>query len=148
MIKKLFEIFNTEVAKDYLFGEVGVTYDNTVNKFFLDKDIELPGLTIPVILYLETKDKKATEKQYNIFKKIESEFLNIENDLVSFLTSNLKGFRKDDLNKKYRIESITIPDIDKANFNWEIDLINMDDGFSHIVVEFEGFKASNYYVNA
>ena len=146
MIKRFLNSFKSDVAKDDFFGEVGVTFDEESNSYYLDKDIELADVHTPVILYLETKDKKASKLQFDIYRKIASEFTAIKGDLVDFLIANVKGFTKEDFNKKYRIESFTIPLQDGDDSNWEIDLLNLEDGFSHILVDFQDMKPNHYSV--
>ena len=144
MLNRILNTIKSEAAKDRFFGEVGISFDKYSHSFYLDKDIELAEVPTPVILYLETKDKNASKSQFEIYEKIDSEFPKIQKDLLDFLTDNVKGFGKEDINKRYRIESITIPVSGEADFNWEIDLINLEDGFTQIVVEFQELKPIHY----
>ena len=137
-------MFKSDAAKDDFFGEVGLTYDKLSNSFYIDKDIELDGVHTPVVLYIETNNKKASKRQFEVYKIIDSGFPQIKQVLVDFLSTSVAGLDKLNLEKNYRIESITIPVAVNADFKWEIDLINMEDGFSHILVEYHNLTPIHY----
>jgi len=53
------------------------------------------------------------------------------------------------LKKEYRLESITLPEtINEKEMKWEIDLLNLKDGFSRIIIELENNKPFHYSVEA
>ena len=55
----------------------------------------------------------------------------------------------DQLKKEYRLKSITLPEtINSDNMKWEMDLLNLKDGFSRIIIEMEKNKPMYYSVEA
>lgn len=147
MIKKLLGRLKSEVIMDSYFGEMGVSIDKSSKTYFIDKDIELEGIYTPVILYLEAFDKRSNKRQQKIFESINKDFPEIWHNTIDYLTEIKNYISKDVLKKEYRLESITIPvQTSAVNFEWTMDIINVKDGFSKIIVELENFNPKVYSV--
>lgn len=144
MIKKIIiNKFKFEVVIDTYFGEMGLAIDSDNKTYYLDKNIELTGVLTPVVLYVESKSKNSNTRQQRLFEEIIKKFPDIWRNTVVFLTRQIP-IQENSL-QDYRIESITIPSEDDTE-KWEMDLLNLKDGFSQITIEFEKFHPFHFSV--
>lgn len=138
-----------QLIKDSYFGEMGSVYDKFEGCYHLDKDIELESIHTPVILYVESKSERSNSNQQKAFEAIKRDFSKIWIDVGFFLINSEMSINEEQLKKNYRLESITIPvDIKKGKMIWELDLINLKDGFSRIVFGMKDFEPVHYSVEA
>ena len=149
MIKRLLKKLKPKAIKDSYFGEMGSTYDTSDGCFYLDKDIELEKIHTPVILYLKASDEKSNRNQQLAYESIRAGFSTIWDSLRKYLVEDSQFITIDQLKKEYRLESITLPEaITEKEMKWEIDLLNLKDGFSRIIVEMEKNKPIHHSVEA
>lgn len=145
----LFKKSQPKVIKDSYFGEMGVEYDKDSKKYFLDKDIEIVGIHTKIILYIESFRLKTSIIQQEAYKEIIHNFEESLDSIKEHLIETKKLITQNEFKRNYRVESITIPhSINSENFKWELDLLNLDDGFSRIVVEMKDQKLINFSVEA
>ncbi|QCK16104.1 hypothetical protein [Mangrovivirga cuniculi] len=148
-MKKLLNKLKTKAIKDSYFGEMGSTYDKSDGCFYLDKDIELEKVYTPVTLYLKTSKEKSNKSQQLAYESIKTDFTSIWNSLTKYIVETEQFISDDQLKKEYRLESITLPEgINGKEMKWEMDLINLKDGFSRIVIELENNNPINHSVEA
>lgn len=149
MIKRLLNKLKPRAIKDSYFGEMGSTYDKLDSCFYLDKDIELENIFTPVILYLKSSNEKSNKNQQLAYESIKTDFSIIWDSLRKYLVEDKEFITLDQLKKEYRLESITLPlTINDKEVKWEMDLLNLIDGFSRIIIEMENNKPMNYSVEA
>ena len=128
---------------------MGSTYDKTEGYYYLDKDIEIESIHTPVILYIVSKNQRSNKSQQRVFEEIKDEFPKIWINIKSFLVNSEQVITEKQLRKEYRLESLTILiDIERNKKEWEIDLLNLKDGFSRITVEMKGDEPFNFSVEA
>ncbi|MBK0404978.1 hypothetical protein I5M27_18480, partial [Adhaeribacter sp. BT258] len=145
--QELMNLFKNDTIEDPFFGKMNVVFDKFSNSFFLDKKITLDGVSKAVILYIETNNKESSQEQRFAFKKITKQFLIIWQAIKDFLVTTNSLLNENSLENNYRIESITLPK--NLNFNrveWELELLNLEDGFSKIVVEIVDTKPVHFSV--
>ena len=149
MIKKILNKLNSKVIKDYYFGEMESTYDKSDDCFYLDKDIELETIFTPVILYLKCNKEKSNKYQQLSYESITKDFSIIWQSVKTYLVEDTQFITLEQLKKEYRLESITLPNtINNKEMKWEIDILNMKDGFSKIIIEMEKNEPTHYSVEA
>ncbi|TVZ57305.1 hypothetical protein OD91_2625 [Lutibacter sp. Hel_I_33_5] len=149
MIKRLLNKLKPKAIKDSYFGEMGSTYDKFDSCYYLDKEIELENIYTPVILCLKTPNEKSNKNQQLAYETIKMDFGTIWNLSKKYLVEDKRFITMDQLKKEYRLESITLPEtINSDNMKWEIDLLNLKDGFSRIIIEMEKNKPMYYSVEA
>lgn len=132
---------------DPFFGEMNSSYDKLTETFFLDKEIKIGAEEGLVVLSIESNTEGCSEKQLALFKEIEKDFSNIWEAVLSFLVIEKKYTTASILQRDFKIESISLSNGFDEN-QWELDLLNVKDGFSHILVELEGDKPINFSVEA
>ncbi|GGK80089.1 hypothetical protein ACD591_08095 [Rufibacter glacialis] len=143
----MINLFKHQQIKEPFFGDMGASFDKHTNSYFLDKDIKLEGFSKPVALYIESVDTVSTEAQRETYKMITNGFTEIWKATVEFLVHTKKVLPEAKLLKYYQIESITLPkEIDSRKSEWSFDILNLEDGFSSIVIELEGRKPIQYSV--
>tara|TARA_R110002073_G_scaffold108336_9_gene243609 strand:- start:42802 stop:43251 length:450 start_codon:yes stop_codon:yes gene_type:complete len=147
MFKRLTNIFKSQVVKDLYFGEMGSTFDDYNNYYYLDKDIELEGVNTPVVLCIQTTNQKSNKRQQKAFELIKDDSRNVMNEVVNFLTLEESFISKNRLKKEFRLESITIPEhLEKNSIEWSMDFSNLKDGFTRIVVKMNNLKPIGFSV--
>ena len=128
---------------------MGSAYDKIESCYYLDKDIELESMNTPVILYIVSNNQRSNNNQQEAFELIKKGFPEIWINIKSFLAKSEQIITEEQFRKEYRLESLTIPiDIEKDKMEWEIDLLNLKDGFSRIIVEMKGDEPFHYSVEA
>lgn len=138
MIKRVLNKEKPKAIKDSYFGEMESTYDEFDKCYDLYKDIELEKIYTPVILYLKTSKEKSNKSQQLAFESINVDFPSIWNCLTQYIVKTEQLITSDQLKKEYRLESITLQeDFEGKEMKWEMDLINLKDGFSKIIIELE-----------
>ena len=126
-------LFKNENVKDELLGEMEVSFDKHSNKFTLSKTDKFLG-NDKVYVYVDTSDKSVTDLQREIYQSVKTNFTKIVESAFHYLTIDKKYLND---SSQYKVESITIYDpVDNSPENWQLDFINLKDGFSHILVEF------------
>jgi len=131
--KKQMGLLKTEKVKDKLLGDMEVSFDKHSNKFTLSKTDKFLE-TDKVYIYVDTSDKSVTERQREIYQSVKTNFTKIVESAFHYLTIDKKYLND---SSQYKVESITIYDpVDNSPENWQLDFINLKDGFSHILVEF------------
>ena len=149
MIKGLLNKLRPRTIKDSYFGEMGSTFDKFADCYYLYKDIELENVYAPVILCLKTTNEKSNKNQQLAYEIIKMDFATIWNSSIKYLVDDKRFITKDQLKKGYRLESITLSEtINSDNMKWEMDLLNLKDGFSRIIIEMEKNKPIHYSVEA
>lgn len=147
MIKRLLNKLQPKAIKDSYFGEMGSTYDKFDSCYYLDKDIELENIYRPVTLYLMTSNEKSNKSQQAAYESINTDFSRIWESISKYIVEDEQFITIDQLQKEYRLESITIPEtITEKEMKWEIDLLNLKDGFSRIIIELEKNRPFHYSV--
>lgn len=149
MVKRLLNKLKVKAVKDSFFGEMGSTYDKFDSCYYLDKDVELENIYTPVILYLKTSNEKSNKTQQLTYQSIRTNFSSIWNSLGKYLVEDKQFITYHQLKNEYRLESITLPEtITEKEIIWEMDLLNLKDGFSRIVIELEKNKPFDHSVEA
>lgn len=140
---------NRQFVKDSYFGEMWAVYDKIEHCYYMDKEIELDSITTPVTLFIVSNDKRSQKVQQVAFESIKKEFPTVWHDILAYLTVESELVTSEQLRTDFRLESLTIPiDINEGNFNWEIGLLSLKDGFSRIIVEMRGYKPFHVSVDA
>ena len=148
-MKRLINTLKTQAIKDSYFGEMGSTYDKIDSCYYLDKDIELDSIHTPVILYIASSNQKSNSTQQKAFEAIKRGFSKTWIGVRTFLTMKENVITEEQLRKEYRLESLTIPiDIATDEMIWELDLLNLKDGFSRIVIEMKNNEPFDFSVEA
>ena len=148
-MKRLISSSKNQSIKDSYFGEMGSAYDKIESCYYLDKDIELESMNTPVILYIVSNNQRSNNNQQEAFELIKKGFPEIWINIKSFLAKSEQIITQEQFRKEYRLEPLTIPiDIEKDKMEWEIDLLNLKDGFSRIIVEMKGDEPFHYSVEA
>mgnify|MGYP006924552651 CR=1 FL=1 len=88
--------------KDSYFGEMNLDYDKYLNCYYLDKDITLEWIPVPVSLSIVSDDKRSNKNQQEAFELIRKDFVSIWKRIVVFLTSTKKIITETQLRKEYR----------------------------------------------
>ncbi len=133
--------------EDTYFGEMGVLYDKYNKGYYLQTYIMLDGIERPVVLYLESSDQRSTKNQQDAFKVIKVDFSKIFENICDYLTIKEKLITIEQFGKEYRLESITIAENITTDSNeWEMNLLNLKDGFSKIVIELRDDKPIHFSV--
>lgn len=149
MIKRFLNKLETKAIKDRYFGEMYSAYYSLYNCYYLNKEIELENIFTPVVLYIEALEQKSNKRQQFVYESIITNFSSTWGSVINYLVDDEKVITHDVLKKEYRLESITIPKIiDKKVIKWEIDLLNVKDGFSKIIIEMDNMKPFHYSVEA
>jgi hypothetical protein len=149
MIKRLINSLKNQPIKDSYFGEMRSVYNEIENCYYLDKDVELEPIHTPVILYIVSSNQRSKNEQQEAFKSIKQEFSKSWINIGTFLTKDKKIITDEQLWKEYRLESLTIPiDVKKDKMKWEIDLLNLKDGFSRIIIEMKNYEPFHFSVEA
>lgn len=102
-----------------------------------------------MILYIISDNKRSKRNQQEVFELIRKDFVSVWKSVIVFLTSTTKILTETQLRKEYRLESITLPqNINIDTLIWEMDLANLKDGFSRIIVEMEQNEPIYFSVEA
>lgn len=138
-------LFKTEKVKDNLLGDMEVSFDKHSNKFTLSKTDKFLG-TDKVYVYVDTSDQVMTDRQRETYQSVKTNFKKIVESAFHYLTIDKKYLND---SSHYKVESITIYDtVDNSSENWQLDFINLEDGFSHILVEFDNDSPVDFSVQA
>ena len=128
-----------------MLGHMEVSFDKDTSKFTLSKTDRFQG-TNKVYVYLDTADKVITDRQKEIYLSVKANFKKMVESAFHHLTIDKKYLND---SSHYKAESITIYDpADNSQGNWQLDLINLKDGFSHILVEFDNDNPVDFSVQA
>lgn len=140
------ELFDFEQRKvtDQFLGEMEITVDTDSNKFILSKTEALTS-SDNLDIYFETRDKIVLDGQREIYQIIKNNFDKVTASIFDFLIND-KKYLKSSMMEDYKAESITI--FDKRDNRWELDLLNLRDGFSHIIIEFDKLVPIDFEVRA
>jgi hypothetical protein len=138
-------LFKTEKVHDNLLGDMEVSFDNHSKKFTLSKTDRFLG-TDKVYVYVDTADKIITDRQREIYQSVKVNFKKLIESAFHYLTIDKKYLND---SSHYKTESITIYDpVDNSPENWQLNLINVKDGFSHILVEFDNDNPFDFSAQA
>ena len=149
MFKKLFNRIKPSLIKDSYFGEMGSTFDKFDDCYYLDKDIDLENIHTPVILYVQSKNQRSNGRQQEAYESIKENFGVIWKKTIEYLCEKENVISTDQIRKEHRLESITLPiEISEDSMDWEMDLLNLKDGFSRIVVEMRKFEPCHWSTEA
>jgi hypothetical protein len=139
------DLFRAEKVKDSLLGDMEVSFDKDSRKFTLSKTDKFLE-TEKVYVYIDTSDKQITARQKETYEMVKSNFKKMLESAFHYLTVDRKYLTS---SSDYKAESITILDTeDSSTENWQLDLINLKDGFSHILVAFDNQNPVDFSVQA
>jgi hypothetical protein len=139
----LFDLGQRKVTDQFL-GDMEITVDKDSNKFILAKtETFTPSEKLDI--YFETSDKIVADGQRQIYRLIKNNFDKVTAITFDFLIND-KKYLKSSMTADYKAESITI--FDKSDNRWELDLLNLSDGFSHIIIEFDKLEPIDFEVRA
>lgn len=140
---RLFDFEQRKVIDQFL-GEMEITVDTDSNKFILSKtETFTPSYKLDI--YFETRSKIVLDGQREIYCIIKSNFDKVTAAIFDFLIND-KKYLKSSMMADYKTESITI--FDNSDNRWELDLLNLRDGFSHIIIEFDKLEPVDFEVRS
>jgi hypothetical protein len=138
---------NKETIKDIHFGDMDVHFDRDLKTFSLLKTDKLTNSS-KVDVYFESLTKSITDKQKQTYQLINGNFDGLLDRAFHYLI-DVKKYLRENARTEFKIESITIFNKgDKPTENWTLDLINLKDGFSHIIIEFYETTPIDFEVRA
>jgi hypothetical protein len=124
-----------------------VHFDRYSKTFSLSKTDKLTNSS-KVDVYFESLTKSITDKQKQTYQLIKGNFDGLLDRAFHYLIG-IKKYLRENARNEFRIESITIFNMgDKPTENWTLDLINLKDGFSHIIIEFYETTPIDFEVRA
>ena len=140
--------FGKNKVSDEYFGDLDVYLHKESGCFFLDKTVRLNEINKDIILIIESHEKKSSVGQQRLFKLIESNFPIIQKNILQYLTVG-RGYILTNQFADYQTESITISKetTDDKGF-WELDMIYLKDGISHLLVEMRNLDPVDFSVEA
>lgn len=150
-MKNVFQqIFTRDAINDSFFGDMCCDYDEALECYYLDKDVEIEGIDDMVILYIETKTKAAVLAQVELYKKIEKEFKIHQTVFLEYIFNNVFNgdIEKAEFYKTYRIESITLCETSVNENCWKLEYANTENLASRIVLSLNGFTPFEWSLEA
>lgn len=136
--------FGQQKVTDQFLGYMKITVDKDSNKFILHRTERFTS-SDKLNIYFETKDKVVVERQKEIYHLIKNNFGKVRTIAFDFLIHS-KKYLKSSMTADYKAESITI--FDQSDHRWELDLLNLRDGFSHIIIEFYKLEPVDFDLRA
>ena len=136
MWKKLLNSFEQQQEDDPLFGMVELQANDQDKTYYLMKDVNLGEQEDTISLTVESKEKKASKTQHDLFVLIEQNFAAITSSAFSYMQSRMENKSLDDLKNDFQIESVYIAEPSQKD-KWELTLMNLGEGISYCVIDFE-----------
>jgi hypothetical protein len=138
----------SETITDMYFGNMEVSYSKETGNYFLGKKIRIPGVREMVSLHVESDDKTTSDRQQETYDLIMSNVTLIYKNVLLFLTANHQ-YHIEDFPRYYRIESVTLLNqTEPAYGQWLLNILNLKEGSSHIIVEMVDLNPINFSVKA
>ncbi|HTD94723.1 MAG TPA: hypothetical protein VK644_12955 [Chitinophagaceae bacterium] len=136
MLQKLFNSFDPDKETDPRFGEVEIHFNEPDSSYYLMKDVLLDETHLS--LTIESKKKESTPQQFELYNRIITGFTDVLKAAYSFMAKQSPDGVSTDPCSKYQPESIYIGDLGNFHANWELSFLNIEDGLTYSIVEFDG----------
>ena len=132
MLHKFFNSFNPDSKTDPFFGNIELHYNEADKTWYLMKDITLDTYPEKLSLTVESGTQQADPAQYELFKSIETNFLQLIEAANRFMESNPELQVMN-----FEPEAIYIGP-QKNKQQWELSMLNTADGSSYCIIEWQG----------
>jgi hypothetical protein len=148
LFRTIFNIVMSEKIIDTYFGEMEVSHNKETGIYSLDKKIEIHGVREVINLHVDSDDKTSSERQQQTYDLVISNFTLIYKNILLFLTKNHQ-YQIEDFPRHYRLESLTLSIQTEPTYGqWLLDIIDLREGSSHIIVEMIDLNPINFQVKA
>jgi hypothetical protein len=138
----------SEKVIDAYFGSMEVSQIKETGMYFLEKKIEIDGVREKINLHVESDVKTSNDRQQQTYDLVISNITLIYKNVLLFLTANHK-YHVEDFPRYYKIESLTLlSQAEPAYGQWLLDILDLKDGSSHIIVEMVDLNPINFSVKA
>lgn len=138
MLQQFLNSFNPETENDPVFGPMEIHFNAEEDSYYLMKDIAIGEYPERLALTIETNSRNASPAQASLFELIEKNFVSLLEKARSFMIKEAKNSDLDALH--FEAESIYIGSQEKNKKHWELSLINMNDGSSYCIIEWDELK--------
>ena len=137
MWKNLLDSFDPQQVEDPHFGLVELQGNDQEGTVYLMKDVWLGDREDAVSLTVESRTKQSSQWQFDLFTLIQQNFSSISRSAFDYIASSFPGQEKEKFKEQYAFESIYIGNANSPISNWELTLVNTEDGAGYCVIDFD-----------